>query len=86
MSASGRVEVSLRSSKVRGTAEASDELRPSAVEPLQKVSGYVTGSGPRGVFVSLSRTLTGRIPLKRLSDTHVMKAERVDLRRLKKRS
>lgn len=74
--ASGRVEVSLRSSKVRGTAEAEDERRANDVNDLSKaskVSGYVVSSGPQGVFVALSRTLTGRIPLKKLSDTHIMK-------------
>lgn len=72
---SKRVEVSLRSSLVRGTKEAAEEKRPTSAKDLklkQKVSGYVVRSGPQGVFVALSRSVTGRIMLKALTDTHIM--------------
>ncbi|CAK0857591.1 unnamed protein product, partial [Prorocentrum cordatum] len=71
-----RLELSLRASLVHGRAEGPDERRPMAAGDLkvgQKVSGYVVNSGPKGVFVALSRQLTARIRLKALSDQVVMK-------------
>ncbi|CAE7683112.1 rrp5, partial [Symbiodinium sp. CCMP2456] len=71
-----RLDVSLRPSLVQGHKEAAEEKRPTSVSELavgQKVSGYVVSSGPRGVFVALSRLLTGRIKLRALSDVPVMK-------------
>lgn len=72
---SRRIEVSLRPSLVRGAKVAAEEQRPSSAKDLQlkqKVSGYVVTAGPQGVFVALSRTLTGRIKLKALSETHIL--------------
>ena len=71
-----RLEVSLRPSLITGQKEAAEEKRPLSASEIavgQKVSGYVVSSGPRGVFVALSRSLTGRIKLKALSDVPVMK-------------
>ena len=71
-----RVEVSLRPSLVHGHKEAADEKRPvsaAGLEVGEKVCGYVTSSGPQGVFVALSRSLTARIKLRALSDLPVMK-------------
>ncbi|CAE7210896.1 rrp5 [Symbiodinium necroappetens] len=71
-----RLDVSLRPSLVQGHKEAAEEKRPASVSELavgQRVSGYVVSSGPRGVFVALSRLLTGRIKLRALSDVPVMK-------------
>ncbi|CAE7317980.1 rrp5 [Symbiodinium sp. CCMP2592] len=71
-----RLDVSLRPSLVQGHKEAAEEKRPTSVSELavgRKVSGYVVSSGPRGVFVALSRLLTGRIKLRALSDVPVMK-------------
>jgi rRNA biogenesis protein RRP5 len=71
-----RVELSLRASATHGQAEAANEKRPlSAADltPGQKVSGYVVNANDKGVFVALSRSLTGRIKLKSLSDQVVIK-------------
>lgn len=71
-----RLELSLRASLVHGRAEGPEERRPVTAGDLkvgQKVSGYVVNSGPKGVFVALSRMLTARIRLKALSDQVVMK-------------
>ena len=73
--ANRRIEVSLRPSRVRGSKEAAEEKRPSSAKDLklkQKVSGYVVTAGPQGVFVALSRSLTGRIKLKALTETHIL--------------
>ena len=72
---SKRIEVSLRPSLVRGAKIAAEEQRPSSAKDLQlkqKISGYVVTAGPQGVFVALSRSLTGRIKLKALSETHIL--------------
>merc|ERR1712194_381402 len=75
-SAPDRVEVSLRASQVQGRPEASDEKRPmvaSEIKKGDKVNGYVVNSGDKGVFVALSRKLSGRIRLKALGDEMVLK-------------
>jgi len=66
-----RVELSIRASAVFGRKEAAEEKRPMKADELQvgqKVSGYVVNANDKGVFVALSRTLTGRIRLKALSE------------------
>lgn len=70
----GKAEISLRPSLVHGRKESQEERRPATVRELkvgQKLSGYVVNSGPKGVFVAISRAITARIKLKCLSDQHV---------------
>mmetsp|Transcript_19809 Transcript_19809/g.53028 ORF Transcript_19809/g.53028 Transcript_19809/m.53028 type:complete len:1878 (-) Transcript_19809:167-5800(-) len=69
-------EITLRASQVHGQSEAMEEARVSKVGELkvgQKVSGYVVNSNDKGVFVAISRFVTGRIRLRALSDSPVDK-------------
>lgn len=49
--------------------------QPCNEEIGAQVHGYVINSGPKGVFVAVSRTVTGRIQLRHLSEKKLVKEE-----------